>query len=98
VAVKPEAREKQTDTGVEVEHTHNKATITKGKDEIHVESHVFALRQAGEVVTSEKFTRDTFEDALDRVSRPVKGKYAHVPYSSEDLIREKRTETELEDR
>ena len=44
------------------------------------------------------FTRADFEDALDKVSRPVKGKYAHVPYSSEDLIRDKRKEAELEDR
>jgi lipopolysaccharide export system protein LptA len=98
VAEKLEAREKQTDTGVEVKHTHNEVTITKGKDEIHVDSHVFTLYQAGEVAASEDFTRDTFENALDKVSRPVKGKYAHVPYSSEDLIREKRTEAELEDR
>jgi hypothetical protein len=46
----------------------------------------------------EAFTRGDFEAALDKVSRPVKGKYADVPYSSEDLIREKRTETQLEDR
>lgn len=46
----------------------------------------------------EDFTEDVFEDALDRVSRSVKGKYADVPYSSEDLIRDKRTEVELEDR
>jgi hypothetical protein len=98
VAQKLEAREKQTDTRVEVEHTHDKATITKGRDEIHVDSHVFVLHQTGEVAASEDFTRNTFEDALDKVSRPVKGKYAHVPYSSEDLIRDKRTETELEDR
>jgi hypothetical protein len=48
--------------------------------------------------TPETFTHETFEDALDRVSRPIKGKYADVPYSSEDLIREKRTEAQLEDR
>lgn len=46
----------------------------------------------------ETFTRQSFEDALDKVSRPVKGKYADVPYSSEDLIRDKRAEVELEDR
>ncbi len=47
---------------------------------------------------SEDFTEDVFEDALDRASRPLKGKYAHIPYSSEDFIREKREEAELEDR
>lgn len=46
----------------------------------------------------ETFTRKNLEGALDKVSRPVKGKYAHVPYSSEDLIRDKRAEIELEDR
>ena len=47
---------------------------------------------------SEDFTEDVFEDALDRVSTPLKGRLAHVPYSSEDFIREKREEAELEDR
>ncbi len=46
----------------------------------------------------ETFTRGDFENALDKVSRPIKGKYADVPYSSEDLIRDKRAEVELEDR
>lgn len=98
MAQKLEAREKQPDTEVEVEHTHDEATITKGKDEIHVDSHVFVLHQAGGAATSEDFTRNTFEDALDKVSRPLKGRFAHVPYSSEDLIRDKRAEVELEDR
>jgi hypothetical protein len=97
VAEKLEAREKQTDTGVEVEHTRNEATITKGKGEIHVESHVFTLHQTGGPASAEGFTREVFEDALDKVSQRVKGKYAHVPYSSEDLIREKRQEAERED-
>ena len=43
------------------------------------------------------FTSEDFEDALDKVSCPVKGKYAHVPYSSEDFIRDKRKEVELEE-
>lgn len=47
---------------------------------------------------SEDFTEDVFEDALDKVSRPLRGRLAHAPYSSEDLIREKREEAELEDR
>lgn len=98
MAEKLEAREKQADTGVEVEHTHNQATITRGNDEIRVDSHVFILHQSVEAVTPEDFTREIFEGALDKVSRPVKGKYAHVPYSSEDLIRGKREEAELEDR
>jgi len=43
------------------------------------------------------FTRADFEGALDRASRPLKGRLAHVPYSSEDFIKEKKTEVELED-
>jgi hypothetical protein len=43
-------------------------------------------------------TRKTFEDALDKVSTPLRGRLAHVPYSSEDFIKEKREEAELEDR
>lgn len=43
-------------------------------------------------------TGEEFEGALDKVSRPLKGRFAHVPYTSEDLIREKREEAELEDR
>ena len=46
----------------------------------------------------EDFTKEGFEGALDKVSRPLKGRFAHVPYSSEDLIRDKRVEVELEDR
>jgi hypothetical protein len=72
----------------------------KGKEaqEVRVDSHVLVLHHAVRTVMPDMFTRDTFEDALDKVSRPVKGKYADVPYSSEDLIREKRTEAQLEDR
>jgi hypothetical protein len=98
MAQKLEAREKQTDTGVEVEHTHSETTITKGKDEIHVDSHVFTLHQAGGDAASEGFTREVFENALDRVSRPVKGKYADILPSSEEFIRDKRQEADLEDR
>jgi hypothetical protein len=47
---------------------------------------------------SEEFTREVFEGALDKVSRPLKGRLAHVPYSSDDLIKDKRTDVELEDR
>jgi len=96
-----EATEKQTDTRVEVEHTHEEATITRGKDEIHVDSHVFTLRhaeEAGGAADRQDFTRETFEGALDKVSRPVKGKYADVLPSSEEYIRDKRREAEREDR
>ena len=48
-------------------------------------------------VQEETFTRGDFEDALDRASRPLKGRLAHVPYSSEDFIKEKKEEVELED-
>jgi hypothetical protein len=48
--------------------------------------------------TSEIFTRETFEGALDKVSRTVRGKYADVLPSTEEFIRDKRREAELEDR
>lgn len=77
------------------------ARVLKGRLN-HPESRVAvpgpAERTETVTVTSATFTRATFEDALDTVSRPVKGKYADVPYSSEDLIRDKRVEVELEDR
>ncbi len=46
----------------------------------------------------EAFTRGDFEAALDKVSRPVKGKYADMLPSSEEFIKDKRREVELEDR
>ena len=102
MAEKLVAREQQIDTDIKVKPTHNEAIVTKGKYEIHVESRVFALHRKAEAVasedTSEDFTRDAFENALDRVSRPLKGRFAHVPYSSDDLISEKKAEAELEDR
>jgi hypothetical protein len=48
-------------------------------------------------VQEETFTRGHFEGALDKVSRPLKGKYADVLPSSEDFIEQKRKEVELED-
>ncbi len=33
-----------------------------------------------------------------RINHQIKGKYADVPYGSEDLIRDKRAEVESEDR
>ena len=98
MAEKLEAREKQTDTTVEVEHTHDEVTITRGNDKIHVDSHVFTLHEAGGATEREGFTREDFEGALDKVSRPVKGKYADALPSSEEYIRDKRREAALEDR
>ena len=49
--------------------------------------------------TSAAFTDHTFEDALDRVSRLVQGKYAEVMPSTEEFIRQRREEeVEVEDR
>jgi hypothetical protein len=44
------------------------------------------------------FTSEDFEDALDKVSRTVKGKYVDKLPSSEEFIKDKRTEVELEER
>ncbi len=77
------------------------ATVIKGTLN-HPESRVAvpgpAERTETLAATSAVFTRATFEDALDKVSRPLRGRLAHVPYRSEDFIREKREEAELEDR
>jgi hypothetical protein len=77
-------------------------TIPNGEVE-HVEARILGvtvppLRVVCESeMQEETFTRGDFEGALDRVSRPLRGRLAHVPYSSEDFIREKREEAELED-
>jgi hypothetical protein len=47
---------------------------------------------------SEEFTLDAFEGALDKSSEPVKGKYSDLLPSSDEFIRDKRREVELEDR
>jgi hypothetical protein len=50
-------------------------------------------------VQEETFTHSVFEDALDRVSRSVQGKYADVMPSTEEFIRQRREEeAEVEDR
>lgn len=92
-----EVREKEAVVGEAVEVTENQVAVTGGV-EVSVESHVFALHPETSQATTEAFTRDVFESALDKVSRPLKGRFAHVPYSSDDLIRDKRAEVELEDR
>ncbi len=70
--------------------------VTKGAAQVFFS--VVVPTGAPEETTTDEFTRDAFEGALDQVSRPLKGRFAHVPYSSDDLIRDKRTEVELEDR
>lgn len=72
------------------------------EDSVHVTATVWVGKPVTLVSLDEAqsadFTKEAFEDALDKVARPLKGRFAHVPYSSEDLIREKREEAELEDR
>ena len=92
-----EVREKESIAGEAVEVTENQVAVTGG-GEVSVESHVFAVHPEAKEATTGTFTRESFEDALDKVSRPLKGRFAHVPYSSDDLIRDKRAEAELEDR
>ena len=99
MAEKPvEVTEKESGARGMVRVTENQVAVTEGELE-HVESHVFITHTSGVApTTSETFTREAFEGALDKVSRPLKGRFAHVPYSSDDLIRDKRTDVELEDR
>lgn len=97
---KPSARDpfEVTENDVAVTEDQGVLAATEGR-EIHVESHVWAFTVDAESETpAETYTREDFEGALDKVSRPLKGRFAHVPYSSEDLIGDKRTEVELEDR
>ncbi len=70
---------------------------------VHVNGTVLVGKPATIVPATDEqsaaFTKEAIEGALDKVSRPTsRGKYAHVPYGSEDLIRDKRAEVELEDR
>ena len=92
------AVEKETALGVKVEHQDETVSVTKGNAEIRVDSHVFTLHAAREMDAPEAFTRESFEGAIDKVSRPLKGRFAHLPYSSAQFIEEKRKEVELEDR
>jgi hypothetical protein len=87
-----------TKNDVTVTENQEALAATEGK-EIHVESYVWSF--AGDEETEaapDDFTREVFEAKLDKVSRPLKGRLAHVPYSSDDLIRDKRMDVELEDR
>jgi hypothetical protein len=57
------------------------------------------LREARKPEPEDKtFTRERFEDALDKASRLVQGKYADVMPSTEEFIRQRREEAEAEDR
>lgn len=91
-----EVKKKEAIAGEAVEVTENEVVVAGGT-EVSVESRVFALHPEAREATTEAFTRDVFEGALDKVSRPLKGRFAHVPYTSDDLIRDKRAEVELED-
>ena len=87
----PEHRTHQADEQTEFrgESVHVTATVLVGKP---------ATIVPDPDAEPEEFTRGVFEGALDKVSRPLEGRFAHVPYSSEGFIREKREEAELEDR
>jgi hypothetical protein len=69
----------------------------------HPESRVAVPGPAAERVetvtaTSAPSTRASFENALDKVSRPVRGKYADIPTSSEEFAKRKQEEIDLEER
>lgn len=74
-----------------------------GGKRVHVNAATLVGRPAVILAATEKlFAEPTKKGAVegprDEVVRPLRGRFAHVPYSSEDLIREKREEAELEDR
>ena len=66
--------------------------------EVRVASHVLVLHHAAPSATPDAFAREDFEGVLDKVSRPVRGKYADVPTSSEEFARRKQEEIDLEER
>jgi len=89
---------KVTENDVAVTENREVLAATEGRA-IHVESHVWAFTVDAEVEADpDTLTREDFEGALDKVSRPVKGKYADALPSSEEYIRDKRREAEQEDR
>jgi hypothetical protein len=81
-----------------VQERENEVRVTTEAKGVTVTAREFSATPMGKTSTSEPFTRSVFEGALDRVSRPVKGKYAHILPSSEDFIKDKRDEVELEER
>ena len=72
------------------------------KKRIHVRAAVLVGRPAMILSATERLpaesTVEAPETAQGKAARPLRGRFAHVPYSSEDLIREKGEEAELEDR
>jgi hypothetical protein len=81
----------------ETEATVTHAPVTEGIEPNVFFSVVIPGTPSKEEADSEEFTREAFEGALDKVSRPLKGRFGHVPYSTDDLIRDKRADAELED-
>lgn len=81
----PDQPTRQADRQAEFsgERVHVNATVLVGRP---------ATIESATEARSEKITRGNFKDPSDKVSQPVKGKYTHVPYSSEDLIRDKKYE------
>ena len=83
--------------------THPSEEQTEFSEErVHVNATVLVGRPATIVPVPEgepeEFTHAESEDTLGKVGRPTsRGRYAHVPYGSEDLIRDKRAEVEVED-
>lgn len=72
--------------------------VTKGSAKVFF-SVVVPGSSEGTPVVSEGLTREGFEGALDRVSRPTgRGKLAHLRPNSEEFARRKQEEIDLEER
>lgn len=72
-------------------------------ERVHVNGTVLVGRPATIVPMDEPqpedFTKEAFEGALDKVSRPTsRGKYAHLSPNSEEFARRKQEEIDLEER
>lgn len=76
----------------------NEQAETSG-ERVHINAAVLIGKPATIVPATDKHAEDTFEATPDKASHSTsRGKYAHVSYGSEDLIKDKRAEVELEDR
>ena len=72
--------------------------VTRGAAARVFFSAVFPTPSVAEGASPSGAAQKLFDNATDEVSRPLRGRFAHLPYSSEQFIEEKQAEVELEDR
>lgn len=79
-----------------VQEKETQVKVTTEAEGVEVRLREFSASPQGKTSTSELFTREVFEDALDKVSG--KGKFATVPTDSESFAARKQEEIDLEER